>query len=72
MNTEKTRRVGLPTHVGGEPLEATMARLGIKVVDDTDAPWNVVYEGTEAALREMYAEHWADSDPFPGFDGDVP
>lgn len=69
MSTPKLVRVGLPTHVGGEQLEATMTELDIRVVDDTNAPWDVIYEGTEEALRKMYDEHWGD-DPFPELEKD--
>jgi hypothetical protein len=49
-----------------------LERLGCKVVDDRDAPWSVTFEGTAAALRQLYAENWGDDDGgWPGFDDEV-
>lgn len=63
--TEKMVRVNLSTHCPDQ-LTETLALRNIRIVDNTNAPWDVVYEGAEADLRAMHAEHWGEySEPFP-------
>jgi len=41
--------------------DETIARFrdkGVEVEDATEAPWQVLFRGPEAALRELLAEDW--------------
>ncbi len=35
-----------------------LQNYNVKVVDKTNAPWNVVFEGTIDNLIKMHLEHW--------------
>lgn len=60
-------RLTVPAHCMDDDFLDDLDRAGVKIVDDSQAPWAVTFEGTAAALREMYATHWADG-PCPEFD----
>lgn len=65
--SELHRRFSAPAHCMDEDFLADIAARGVKIVNLREAPYNVVFEGAAAALREVYAEHWG-GDEFPGFD----
>lgn len=60
-------RLTVPAHCMDEDFLREIGELGVKIVDLQGAPWAVTFEGTAAALREMYDTHWADG-PCPEFD----
>lgn len=55
-------RMQYPAHnMDGDFLECLEA-ANVKIVDRSDEPFNVVFEGTEKALRDLYQENWAGDD----------
>jgi hypothetical protein len=68
MMTDTTlRRFSAPAHCMDADFCNELKRLGCRVADASEAPWNVTFEGPAAALRQLYDENWADGG-WPGFD----
>jgi len=66
-HVNKPRRLTVPAHCLDEDCLRAISNLGVKIVNLKDAPWGVTFEGTAAALHEMYETHWDDG-PCPEFD----
>jgi hypothetical protein len=56
-------RMATPAYCLDENVLALFAEAGVRLVDKANAPWNVIFEGTEQALRAIHAEHWNEEMP---------
>lgn len=70
MTDTTLRRFSAPAHCMDADFFKELNRLNCKVVDASGAPWDVTFEGTAAALRELYDTNWQD-DGWPGFDDEA-
>lgn len=51
----------IPAHLLSPEFRTEIKRdFNVDVIDESNAPWEVVFQGTPIALRAMYAVHWAD------------
>lgn len=51
-------QVALDSHCLDAEFEAQLAAAGIAVVDRTDEPWCVIFEGRRDVLIDFVREHW--------------
>ena len=51
-------QVALDSHCLDAEFEGQLADAGITIVDRTDEPWCVIFEGDRTVLIDFVREHW--------------
>jgi hypothetical protein len=50
--------VTVPAHVIDDEFESEIAKVDVRIIDRTNAPWAVVFEGPRAGLEAILRKSW--------------
>ncbi len=53
-------KINLPAHCLDDEFEEQCAAAGIAIIDRSQEPWSVIFEGERDALLNFVGEHWGE------------